>query len=326
MSHRPWIGVVLGAVCFVAALIYLPLLASGGLVRAATDIMIASLFALSFNLAGEGGMLSFGHAAFFGVGAFGTVHAMQMAESTFPIPTPVLPLFGLLTGLSVGAVFGYFATKRSGVYFSMTTYAVAELLHSMAPRLSALFGGEAGLSSMRMPWMGFQFGTDTEVYYLILFWFLLGVLALYCYTLTPLGHVTLAVRENELRLKFLGYDARKTKLLIFTLSAGGSGLAGGLQAVTTEAANYIFFAIPVSAAVVLHTFVGGSRFLGPAVGATVMVGLGYALSDVTRLWPLYQGLIFIAVILFLPQGLAGVGSALPSLVRRARLREYRSAS
>src|SRR5690606_17692549 len=131
--------------------------------------------------------------------------------------------------------------------------AVAELLHVIAPSLEALFGGESGLSSMRMPWAGIGFGNPTEVYYLVLAWVLLGTAALYVYTRTPFGRLTVALRESERRVAFLGYDVHKTKLMVFVVSGLFSGVAGGLVAVTNESANYLLFSMGYSANVVLYS-------------------------------------------------------------------------
>lgn len=127
-----------------AALLLLPLFASSGLQHALVQAIIFAIFATSFNLAsGAGGMLSFGHSAFLALGAFATLHVMRAAESgAFPVPTVLLPVAGGVIGLVVGVVVGYFATLRSGVYFSMLTLAFAELFHQMAPNLSLLFGCE----------------------------------------------------------------------------------------------------------------------------------------------------------------------------------------
>src|SRR5690606_18717811 len=158
-------------------------------------MLIASLFAVSFNLLiGQAGLLSFGHAAFFGVGAFATLHLMVAVEDgALALPTPLLPLAGAAVGCLVGGLAGYFATIRSGVYFALVTLASAELLHSLAPHWDGLFGGEAGLSSMRMPWGGLTFGSPLQVYYLALGWTLLSILLLWAYTRTPFGRLTLAL-------------------------------------------------------------------------------------------------------------------------------------
>ena len=276
--------------------------------NALVNILIASLFALAFNLlSGQAGLLSFGHAAYFGMGAFATLHLMQAIEDGLVFPTPLLPLAGAAIGLLIGIVAGFFATMRSGVYFALVTLAIAELFHSLTPHLQGLFGGEAGISSMRMPWQGFSFGSVLEVYYLTLAWVVLSILLLWAFTRTPFGRLTLALRDNEQRVRFLGYNAHASKVIIFAVSAMFSGIAGGLLAISNETANYALFSSHISAQVVLQTFVGGATiFFGPVIGAVSFTLFAYLISDLTRSWLFYQGLIFVLVMLYAPMGIGGV--------------------
>ena len=276
--------------------------------NALVNVLIASLFALAFNLLmGQAGLLSFGHAAYFGVGAFAALHLMRAIEGGLAFPTPLVPLAGAMVGLLVGLIAGYFATMRSGVYFALVTLAIAELFHSLAPQLQGLFGGESGVSSMRMPWSGIVFGSMIEVYYLTLGWVLVCGLGLWAYTRTPFGRLTLALRDNEQRVRFLGYSAHTAKVIIFSISAMLAAVAGSLQAISNETANYSLFASSVSAQVVLQTFVGGSTvFFGPVVGAAAFTLFSFLVSDVTRSWVFYQGLIFVLVMLYVPTGIGGV--------------------
>ena len=290
------------------ALLVLPVVLSPSLLNAAVQMLIAVLFASAFNvLSGQGGMLSFGHAAYFGIGALATVHAMGVAGASSVLPTPLLPLAGGGAGFLLGVAAGWFSTQRSGVYFSMITLALAELLLALAPHLSGFFGGEAGVSSMRMPAWGFSFESVIQVYYLTLAWVLLSLVLLYFYTRTPVGRLTLALRENSQRLRFLGYEVHRLRVLVFAISAMFSGVAGGLLAVSNETANYVLFDMHYSATVVLNTYIGGvSVFLGPALGAAVMTFFGYAVSDLTRSWLLYQGGLFVLVMIFMPSGITGL--------------------
>ncbi|EAS49130.1 putative permease protein, ABC-type branched-chain amino acid transporter [Aurantimonas manganoxydans SI85-9A1] len=276
--------------------------------NALVNVLIASLFALAFNLLiGQAGLLSFGHAAYFGVGAFAALHLMIAVEDGLPLPTPLLPFAGAAAGLLVGLIAGYFSTMRSGVYFALVTLAIAELFHSLAPRLQDLFGGESGISSMRMPWQGLTFGSLLEVYYLTLGWVVICGLGLWAFTRTPFGRLTLALRDNEQRVRFLGYNAHASKVVIFAVSAMVAGVAGSLQAISNETANYSLFATDVSAQVVLQTFVGGSTvFFGPVIGATAFTLFSFLVSDLTRSWVFYQGLIFVLVMLYMPTGIGGV--------------------
>ena len=301
-----------------ALLAALPFLLTQGLLNAAIQMLIAALFASAYNLlCGQAGMLSFGHAAYFGVGAFGTVHAMNAVGGAGLLPTPLLPLAGAACGLVFGAIAGWFATQRSGTYFAMITLAIAELVHSLAPHLKGLFGGEAGVSTMRMPAWGLDFGSTLQVYYLTLAWVLVSLGLLYLYTRTPLGRLTFGLRENSHRLRFLGYNVHGLGMLVFALSAMFAGIAGSLQVVSNESANYVVFDPALSAAVVLNTYIGGVKvFLGPALGAALMTFFGYAVSDLTQSWLLYQGILFVLVMMFMPSGLAGLGGTTARLRQR----------
>lgn len=302
----------------VALLVALPALLSAGLLIASIQMLVAALFASAYGmLSGRAGMLSFGHAAYFGVGAFATVHAMNAFGGSGLLPTPLMPLIGAGAGLAVGIVAGWFATQRSGTTFAMITLAVAELLHALAPQLKGLFGGESGISTMRAPAWGLDFGSTTQVYYLTLAWVLLALGLLYFHGLTPAGRVTLALRENAHRLRFLGYDVHGLGVSAFAISAMFSGLAGGLQALSNEAANYAVFDAGVSASVVLNSYIGGvGSFLGPALGAALMTFFGYAVSDATQSWLLYQGVLFVGVMMFAPAGLSGLSGSAVRLVER----------
>jgi branched-chain amino acid transport system permease protein len=305
-----------------AALVCAPWLLSAGLLNAAIQMLIAALFASAFGLlAGRAGLLSFGHAAYFGVGTFATVHAMKAIGGAGLLPTPLLPLVGALAGLAVGALAGWFATQRSGTTFSMITLAIAELVHALAPQLKGWFGGESGISTMRMPAWGLSFGSTTEVYYLTLAWVGLSLAALYALSATPMGRLTLALRENAHRLRFLGYDVHGLSVAVFATSAMFAGVAGSLQAVSNEAANYVVFDAGVSASVVLNAYIGGvGGFFGPALGAALMSFFGYAVSDATQSWLLYQGALFVLVMLCMPAGLMGLfGSAARAAERHGKV-------
>lgn len=290
-----------------AVLIGAPLVLKSHSVGVLTTALITVLFAMAFNLlSGRAGMLSFGHAAYFAIGGFAVIHAMQAVESgAIWLPTPLLPLVGGVAGLIGGLCAGYFATLRSGVYFSMVTLALAELLHAIAPNLGGIFGGEVGLSTMRMPWMSFDYGSETQIYYTVLAWVVLSIGLLYVYNQTLFGRLTVGLREAERRVSFLGYNVHHTKIIVFAVSAMFSGIAGGLLAFTTESVNYSMLGMGMSASVVLHTFVGGATvFFGPAVGAFIFALFGSLVSDVTKNWLLYQGILFVLIMMFMGDGLA----------------------
>ena len=303
-----WIGVGV----LVALLLVLPLVLTPNLMNAAIKMMIAALFALSFSLAmGQAGMLSFGHSAYYGLGAFATLHLMKAVEGNLVTwPTPLLPLAGAAAGFLCGVAFGWLATQRTGVYFAMVTLALAELLYTLAPTWNSVFGGEAGISTMRMNSWSINFASDTGVYYLTFAWVAVSTWCLWAFTRTPMGRLALAIRDNEQRVRFLGFNTHRAKTLIFATSTMFTGVAGALLAIANEATNYTIFSAQASANVVLQTFIGGAgTFFGPALGAALMTFFARMTSDLTRSWLLYQGLIFVLVMLFVPEGIGGLISA-----------------
>ena len=203
----------------------------------------------------------------------------------------------------------------------MITLAIAELLHALAPQLKGWFGGESGISAMRMPAWGLTFGSTIAG---LLPHARLGAGCRWrCCTSTrrtPLGRLTLALRENAHRLRFLGYDVHGLGVSAFAISAMFSGIAGGLQAISNEAANYVVFDAGVSAAVVLNSYIGGvGSFLGPALGAALMTFFGYAVSDRRSRGCSTRASLFVLVMMFMPAGLTGLFGAAARLVGAARL-------
>lgn len=298
-------------VWFVAAAILLgvPLMMGPAGQSVLGKMLIAGIFATGFGLlSGQSGMMSFGHAAFFGIGAIATMHAMIAAEKGgLHIPTPLLPVVGGLAGAILAAGAGAVAVRRSGSYFTLITLAIAELIHAIAIQWQSVFGGESGLTSMRMPWAGISFGSPLEVYYCILLWSVLCLLGAWLLTKTAFGQIILAIRENEERVRFIGFSPARYKVPMFAISGMFAGIAGGLLAFSTESATYSLFGIYVSVEVVFHTFIGGTAlFLGPAVAAAALIWIPYVLSDWTRMWPLYQGVLFMVLMYYAPTGLSGL--------------------
>ena len=309
----------------VLALVTLPTFLPHRAIATATQMQIAALFALAFNILWrQTRLLSFGHAAFFGIGMFATVHIMRTAAGgTVFLPLPLLPIFGLMAGLVLGVIVGFFATARTGTYFAMITLAFAEIIHQLSPQWQGAFGGESGLSAMRIAWAGLSFGSDKEVYYLVLAWSLAAIAGIHYFTLTPLGRLAFALGDNEQRVRFLGYNARLAKTLVFIVSAMFTGLAGGLLAIANENVDHTIFRASLSGQVVVHTFIGGAgTFLGPIVGAAAMTMFGSLAADLTRLWVLYQGLLFIVMVMYLPQGIVGLATDRAAHWRRRALGSF----
>jgi branched-chain amino acid transport system permease protein len=273
---------------------------------------IAILFALSYNmLLGQGGMLSFGHGAYFGMGGFIAMHAMgRMYAGTLPLPLELLPIVGGLGGLFFGVIFGWLSTARAGVPFALISLGIGELIAASALMIPAFFGGEEGISHNRVVQMtmtGFRFGRDIEVYYLIVCWMLLSILLMYLLTKTPLGRLANAVRDNPERAPFIGYDTRTVRTFQFSLAAFFAGIAGGLFAINYEIITAEAVGAITSANVLMMAYIGGlGHFFGPILGAILVTVMQLYLAGITHAWLLYLGLVFVAMVLWAPNGLAGL--------------------
>jgi len=270
------------------------------------------VFALSYNmLLGQTGLLSFGHAVFFGLGGFVTVHVLNMASSgAWALPLPLFPVVGGLGGLFFGALFGAIATKRAATAFAMITLGIGELVVSSALILRRFFGGEEGITTDRtevMSFFGYSFGPQLQVYYLIAGWCFISIAVMYAITRTPFGRICNAVRDNAQRTAFIGYDTNRVRFIAFSLSGLFAGVAGGLSVINFEIVNAAQMGAVESGTVVLMTYIGGvGNFAGPIIGAILVTWLQLILSDATQIWPLYVGLLFIGMVMFAPGGIAGL--------------------
>jgi branched-chain amino acid transport system permease protein len=270
---------------------------------------IAVIFALSYNiLLGQCGLLSFGHALFSGLGAYFTIHAMGLINNgQLNIPTPLLPLIGAFVGLVLGIIVGLIATRKPGATFALITLGINELLHSSALMFIDFFGSETGISAKREGWLRFTFGSQIEVYYLILFWTFLCIVLILLFNHTPLGKISNAVRDNPERTGFIGYNPVKVRALLVMISGFFAGLAGGLYAINWELVTYENVGLMQSALVLFTVFIGGvGYFFGPIIGAVIVTFIIFYLSAFTGAWMLYLGLFFILMVLFAPSGIAGI--------------------
>lgn len=301
-----WIAVAL-------ALLVLPrIFASGGALTTFSLIGISIIFALSYNiLLGQTGMLSFGHAVYYGLGGFLAVHGMNLiASSKLPIPLPLVPLIGGLAGLVFAMILGWVSTRRSGTAFAMISLGVAELVASSALILRSFFGGEAGITANRTKLFrlfDWNFGPQIQIYYLVAAWTLIAMILMYALTRTPWGRMCNAVRDNPERVQFVGYDPHMVRYIAFCFAGFFAGIAGALSAINFEIANSAYLGAVQSGTVLFAAYIGGvGLFFGPVIGAIFVTYLSLALSDLTSVWQLYFGLIFIAVIMFAPGGIAGL--------------------
>ncbi len=283
------------------------------------------IFALSYNmLLGQGGMLSFGHAVYSGLGAFMAIHAINLASAgTLPLPLPLVPLVGGVAGLLFGALFGYVTTKRSGTTFSMISLGIVELVFACSLMFPGFFGGEAGISADRVygtPLFGISFGPQIQVYYLIAVWLFISTAAMYAYSQTPLGRIANAVRDNPERAEFIGYDTQRVRWLVLMLSGFFAGISGGLSAINFEIVTAENVSLARSGAVLLFTFIGGTGvFFGPLLGAIVGIFMTVMLSEFTKAWQLYLGLFFILMVMYAPGGLASLIMANLRIIKYKKL-------
>lgn len=306
MRYAVWIALAV-------ALLLLPYVFSSRLAVSTMCLMgTMIIFALSYNmLLGQTGLLSFGHAVFFGLGGYVTVHLLNIAGGgDWPTPLPLFPVIGGLGGLVFGILFGAVATRRAGTAFAMITLGIGELVVSSALILRRFFGGEEGITTDRtevMSLFGYSFGPQLQVYYLIAAWCFVSIAAMYAITRTPFGRICNAVRDNPQRTAFIGYDTQRVRFIAFSFAGLFAGIAGGLSVINFEIINASQMGAVESGSVILMTYIGGmGNFAGPIIGAILITWLQLALSDATQIWPLYVGLLFIGMVMFVPGGLAGL--------------------
>lgn len=311
-----------------AVMLVMPKIFTSGAALTTMCLMgIMIVFSLSYNmLLGQTGMLSFGHAVYYGLGGFLAVHAMNtIAGGKLPIPLPLVPLAGGAMGLLFGVIFGAVSTRRAGTVFAMISLGLGELIASLSLILRGFFGGEEGINANRTKMMtlfGVKFGPQIEVYYLIAAWCFLCMVLMYAWTRTPLGRLCNAVRDNPERAEFIGYSTQMVRFITFSVAGFFAGIAGALAAINFELMNAVNISGAQSGVVLLMAYIGGvGHFLGPILGAVLVVLLQVMLSDITGAWMLYFGLIFIAMVMFAPGGLAGLVMLHAPLVRNGTLHQ-----
>jgi branched-chain amino acid transport system permease protein len=306
-------------------MIVLPLIFTEGFtLTLMSQIGIGIIFALSYNmLLGQGGMLSFGHAVYSGLGAYLSVHALNLiAKGSLVFPVMLLPLIGGVAGLAFGVIFGYVTTKKSGTTFAMISLGIGEMVFACSLMFPGFFGGEAGISTNRVigqPFLGITYGPAIQVYYLIMAWALACMAAMFAWTQTPLGRMANAVRDNPERAEFVGYDTHMVRFLTLVLSAFFAGIAGGLSCINYEIVSAENVGALRSAGVLMATFIGGAGFFfGPIVGSIVFFTMVTAVGALTKAWAFYLGLLFLLIVLYAPGGFASL-IAMHIPVLKARL-------
>lgn len=300
------------------ALLLVPLLTNDGTTFFITLILIWSIFAIAYDLVfGLTGLLSFGHAAFFGTGAFIFALMMQGYPEQF-----LLALFLSIAGAAVtAAAAGFLALRLSGIYFSLTTLAIAELIFFAASSpLRSLSGGEDGIAGIARPTLsGLQFYNDTHFYLLVLAIFLLVLAGAAVFRSSPFGRVLTGIRLNEIRAEQVGFNTRLSKLVVFIVSGAVSGLAGALLVSLMMFFNPQLMHWSASGDVVIMTLLGGKGTLfGPVLGVAAYELAREYISSYTVHWYGILGICFIAATLYMPNGLMGLVRILAAKLRRER--------
>lgn len=277
----------------------------------ASQMGIAVLACLSFHvLWGQGGMLSFGHAAYTGAGAYLCMHTLQaLSAHAWPLPVQLLPLLAGLATALLALPLGWLSTRRPGTPFAMITLGVGELVWALALMWPAWSGGESGLSGNRAAgpdWGAWDLAQAAHLYLLIATYTVLGVALVWGLTHTIFGRLLNAVRDNPLRVPLLGYDPQRLRLMAFVFAAFLAGVSGALAALHQEIVTPEVFSIHRSGNLLLFTLLGGATLLGPVLGGVLMVAVMVGLSALTPAWLLYTGLVFMLGVVWAPDGVAGL--------------------
>jgi branched-chain amino acid transport system permease protein len=298
---------------FALVLLVAPLVFTSGLgLTVLSQMGIAIIACLSYNmLLGQGGMLSFGHAVYTGLGAFLAIHALNAVSSgSLPIPVSAVPLVGGMAGMGFAALFGYVTTRKAGTTFAMITMGMGELVFAMSLMIPEFFGGEGGVSGNRVTgsaFLGITYGPPIQVYYLIAVYTFVSVVLMFAFTRTPLGRMLNAVRDNPERVEFVGYNTQRIRYTAFIIAGFFAGISGGLGALNFEIVTAEVVHAARSGAYLLFTFLGGATFFfGPIIGAILMVLAFVLFSEFTKAWLLYLGLIFLFMVMYAPGGFASL--------------------
>ncbi|WP_395057377.1 branched-chain amino acid ABC transporter permease [Polaromonas sp.] len=298
---------------FALILVVAPMVFGSGLsLTVLSQMGIAIIACLSYNmLLGQGGMLSFGHAVYTGLGSFLAIHALNsVGNGALPLPVSLVPLVGGLAGVGFAVLFGYVTTRKSGTTFAMITLGLGELVFALSLMIPEFFGGEGGVSGNRVVGkavMGINFGPQIQIYYLIACYTFVAVGLMFAFTRTPLGRMLNAVRDNPERVEFVGYDTQKVRYMAFIISGFFAGISGGLAALNFEIVTAEVVGAARSGGYLLFTFLGGATFFfGPIIGGILMVLATVLLSEFTNAWLLYLGLVFLFMVMYAPGGIASL--------------------
>jgi branched-chain amino acid transport system permease protein len=294
-------------IVLLAVPLWLPLL--GGYTALAGRVLVLGLAAMALNfMLGFTGVLSFGHAAYFGLGAYGAGLSLKFLAAS----TPLGLLLGTLLGGLAGMLFGALIVRRRGVYFAMVTIAFGQICYYVAYSWNDFTGGFDGLRGFQRqpialgPLVLDIANNDRVFYYFLLFVFAAAVGAMGLLLRSPFGHSLIAIRENERRARFLGLPVERHIWLSFTISCFFTALAGSLYALLNNFADPLGLHYSLSGYFVIMAVMGGMRtFWGPLLGAAVFVVLQDYISSMTIDWMAFIGILFVVVVMFFPRGLLG---------------------
>lgn len=311
---RTWRWTWLSALFVVLCLV--PYIVSEYRLNLAISMLIYSLFAVSYNmLFGYAGLLSFGHAAYFGMGGY--TAAILFKHLDLPLVLGIIG--GGVAGGLLGLVFGIFVARMGGISFALLTLAFNQLIYATAEKWRAVSGGEEGINFTRpnisLPIVGeIDMFSTVNWYYFVLLVVGICVLACFYFTRTPLGQLNVCMRENEERARFIGYNTYASRVIIYVISTFFAGIAGALMSSFQEFIATTSINLDKAAEVLIMTFIGGrGTFFGPIAGACFLTYINDFLSSLTERWAMVQGAIFILLVLYAPRGLLGL---LPDQVKR----------
>jgi len=293
-----WLGLIF------IAMLFLPLLIGEFWIHVAIEILILGLFAVSFNMIfGYMGQLSFGHAAYFGVGAYAT--GLLLVKTS--IPLPVCLAVSMVTAGLFALIIGYFCVRLTGIYFAILTMAFGQLLYYIIFQWYSFTGGDDGLQGIVPPeWLM----SASAYYYFTLFIVIAALIVMWFISESPFGYTMRSIRENADRTRFIGINVKKYMLINFMVAGMFAGLAGGLlgpfnRSIAPDLCNWHQSGVPV-----FMTVIGGPLgFLGPMIGSVIYTFLFAFVTGFTEYWPLTIGLVIVFVVLFIPGGVLGLAES-----------------
>ncbi len=293
------------------------------------EVLVWIIFALGFNLLlGYTGLPSFGHGAFLGVGgyAFGWFQFNVMPNLWLAL------IFAILVTAFLGGLSALLVSHRRGIYFALLTLAIGQVFFFVASKWTSLTGGEDGMLSIkRLPAdfgvVSFSLQENSALYFFVFFVFVVTVIVLWRLIHSPFGKVIRAIKQNEVRVGYLGYNVVFFKWAVFTISCAVAGLAGAMFAMTQEGAYVQVMSLQWSGIVVLMTLIGGGlvSFWGAVIGTVVFFLARDLLGTYTETWLLWYGLMFMLLVMFKPEGIAGMWQDLVKYIRRRQRAEASSA-